>query len=485
MNELFIVMEEESNNEFPEVEEIFVSQIDDEGNRIQSEVQNENTNVINKTNSMTLEEQSKTIQPNGEWRIINNEERFIPMDEIQLELEKQDESIELDERSDSEGDDTQKKFDYKKVFDEFTPERSNFIQDQNTLIQFLNRYDNILDNPDFKTLEYILLRIFYERLMTIYHFDVSYNIIYPQKVFTRDTVDYLKENINNFIKKFRKALYKAYLEIANRIPEDLKTLMSDYKVEGNDNASERNFKTLEEHIRNNVYEMKSRMIQLPERFLTALFFRYMYGVCVLSQNFKESIDNILTDKLVPYITNEKYVNEILFMGYWKSVPDKVRAEPYKIKEVITTLLNSKEKMKEFARRTVIELIKGKKAASTIRQGNTLNSLSNASLRLIQAINLRNEGEFKKQYIENRGDGDGNATRYMNEVERFKYEESKPKKFSNMTYINIEDSLNMLADIIEREDENALYKLFDIQHVIDWDQKDKKGQRHFVRKPNKK
>ena len=452
-----------SQSSYPPVQEIRVSQYDDDGNLQHNQSQNE-------------QDEQNELQENN-----------VPMEEIdidkeierEIELENAEYNNETQSEESREDRNTSGKFDFENEFIHHQPRSNDIIQNQNTLKQFVDRYSEILGDPDFKSLERILLRIFYERLMMIYHFTRSYDIIYPQDALDQGTVEYLKENMDRFVEEFQEALFDSYLDIANQIPDDLKPLMPEYQVEGNERVTEMNFKTLQEHLRNNVREMKSRMNQLPERFLTALFFRYMYGVCVLPFRFRESIDTLLEDGLVPYMTNEKYVNQILFMGYWQNVPENARAEPHKIKEVIEELLKDKDKMKELARRTVVELIKGKKAARTVNQGSTLTSLTNASMRLLTAINKRNRGELRRKYIEKRGDDDGEATRYMNEVEQFRFDETKPKKFRQQIYINIEDSLNMLSEAIEKGDERTLYSLLDIKHVLEWEkEKEKKGQSHF-------
>lgn len=460
-NELFISMSQNSNSQLPysQIQEIRVSQDDDD-------------------NSQPVQSQN--------WQNELQEDN-IPMEEIdidkeierEIELENAEYNNETQSEESKEDGNTSGKYDFKGTFDRFEPRSSDTIQQQNTLKKFVERYSEIIGDPDFKSLERILLRIFYERLMMIYHFTRSYDIVYPQDALDRGTVEYLKENMDRFVEKFQKALFDSYLDIADQIPDELKVLMPEYQVEGNERVTEMNFKTLQQHLRNNAREMKSRMNQLPERFLTALLFRYMYGVCVLPFQFRESIDTLLEDGLVPYMTGEKYVNEILFMGYRRSVPENVRAEPHKIKEVIEELLNSRKKMEKLAERTVVELIKGKKAARTVNQGSTLTSLTNANMRLLNAINKRNRGELRKKYIEKRGDDDGEATRYMTEVEQFKFDETKPKKFGQQIYINIEDTINILSEALENGDERTLYSLFDIKHTLDWEkEKEKKGQSHF-------
>lgn len=458
-------MSQNSNSQLPysQIQEIRVSQYDDEGNLRHNQSQNDQS------------EQNELQENNVPMEEIDIDKEI----EREIELENAEYNNETQSEESKEDRNTSGKYDFKGAFDKFEPRSIDIIQNQNTLKQFVERYSEILGDPDFKSLERILLRIFYERLMMIYHFTRSYDIIYPQDALDQGTVEYLKENMNRFVEKFQKALFDSYLDIADQIPDDLKPLMPEYQVEGNERVTEMNFKALQEHLRNNVYEMKSRMNQLPERFLTALFFRYMYGVCVLPFWFRESIDTLLEDGLVPYMTGEKYVNQILFMGYWHTTPENARAEPKKIKEVIEELLNSRKKMEKLAERTVVELIKGKKAARTVNQGSTLTSLTNASMRLLTAINKRNGGELRRKYIEKRGDDDGEATRYMNEVEQFRFDETKPKKFRQQIYINIEDSLNMLSEAIEKEDERTLYSLLDIKHTLDWEkEKEKKGQSHF-------
>lgn len=458
-------MSQNSNSQLPysQIQEIRVSQIDDDGNLQHNQSQNEQS------------EQNELQESNVPMEEIDIDKEV----EREIELENAEYNNETRSEESEENRNTSGKYDFKGAFDRFEPRNIDIIQNQNTLKQFVDRYSEILGDPDFKSLERILLRIFYERLMMIYHFTRSYYIIYPQDALDQGTVLYLKDNMDRFVEKFQKALFDSYLDIANQIPDDLKPLMPEYQVEGNERVTEMNFKALQEHLRNNVFEMKSRMHQLPERFLTALFFRYMYGVCVLPFQFREYIDTLLEDGLVPYMTGEKYINQILFMGYWYSVPGNVRAEPKKIKEVIEELLKDKDKMNELARRTVVELIKGKKAARTVNQGSTLTSLTNASMRFLSAINKRNRGELKRKYIEKRGDDDGEATRYMNEVEQFRFDETKPKKFRQQIYINIEDSLNMLSEAIEKGDERTLYSLLDIKHTLDWEkEKEKKGQSHF-------
>ena len=516
-NELFISMSQNSSSQssYPVIQEIRVSQLDSAGNsqrpqsqqtqneqngqQIVFELNDDNTlnqlGVIN-SNQVESTELPEPIDPVEQVEQRSIEEEYSnPMDEIELEkeIERELEMMNVEqnneiypEESRNNGNAPKEYKDYKQVFIEFAVQGNDMIQNQNTLKKFLERYNEIIGDADFESLERILLRIFYERLMLIYHFTRSYDITYPMNALDQGAVNYLMENINRFIDDFRNALFNSYLDIADHIPEDLKPLMPEYRAEGNERLTELNFKTLQEYLRNNVCDMKDRMNQLPERFLTALFFRYMYGVCVLPIQFRESIDLLLTDILVPYVTGEKYVNEILFMGYWQSVPENVVPEPQKIKEVIEKLLNSKQKMTELARRTIVELIKAKKSAKTVNQGNTLTSLTNANMRLLNAINKRNGGELKRQYIEKRGDDDGEATRYMNEVERFKFEETKPKKFGQQIYINIENSLNMLSEAIENGDERTLYSLLDIKHILEWEkEKEKKGQSHFYFKPNYK
>ena len=463
-NELFISMSQNSNSQLPysQIQEIRISQLDDDNSQpVQSQQSQSGQNEIQENNI-----------PMEEIDIDKEVEREIELDNAEYNNETQSEESREDGN-------TSKKYDFKNAFINYQPQSSDMIQQQNTLKKFVNRYSEILGDTDFESLERILLRIFYERLMMIYHFTRSYNIIYPKNALDQGTVVYLKENMDRFVEKFQEALFNSYLDIVNQIPDDLKALMPEYQVEGNERVSEMNLKTLQEHLRNNVFEMKERMHQLPERFLTALLFRYMYGVCVLPFQFREYIDLLLTDGLVPYMTGEKYVNEILFMGYWQSVPNNVIAEPRKIKEVIEELLNSKDKMKKLAERTVVELIKGKKAARTVNQGSTLTSLTNANMRLLKAINKRNRGELRRKYIEKRGDDDGEATRYMTEVEQFRFDETKPKKFGQQIYINIEDTINILSEALENEDERTLYSLFDIKHTLDWEkEKEKKGQSHF-------
>ena len=68
---------------------------------------------------------------------------------------------------------------------------------------------------------------------------------------------------------------------------------------------------------------------------------------------------------------------------------------------------------------------------------------------------------------------------MTEVEQFRFDETKPKKFGQQIYINIEDTINILSEALENGDERTLYSLFDIKHTLDWEkEKEKKGQSHF-------
>ena len=493
MNYLYY-MEEDPNSQLPysEIEEIRVSQIDDSDD-IQYIQSQQSSNNQNQQHLVFEVNQNNTLNQLG---VINsNQTEMDEIDEVdidkeiererEIENEIELENMEINETKTMDVENSSEEYDYKKAFLSIKPRRNDMIQNQNILEKFLTRYIKIIDDDDFKSLELILLKIFYDQLIAIYgsNININYNITYPQNALNRETVNYLLGNMKNFIKEFKEALFNSYLEMIGDLSDE-RMLMSDYQIEGSEKHTEMNFKTLQNHLKTNMPEMKRKMEQLPERFLTALFFRYMYGICVLPVQFRENINQLMTNKLVPYTSHEKYVNEILFDGYWSSIPKQGIAEPYKIKEVIEELLDSEDKMKELAKRTVIELIKAKKAARTVNQGNTLTSLMNASMRLLSAINKRGEGEFKKKYIEKRGDENGEATRYMNEVERFKYEESKPKKFRQQIYINIEDSLNMLSEAIENGDEKVLYSLLDLKHKIDWE-KEKKGQSHFYFEPDYK
>ena len=127
-NELFITMSQNSNSQssYPPVQEIRVSQYDDDGNLLHNQSQNE-------------QDEQNELQENN-----------IPMEEIdiekeverEIELENAEYNNETQSEESKEDRNTTGKYDFKGAFDKFEPQSSDTIQQQNTLKKFVERYSD-------------------------------------------------------------------------------------------------------------------------------------------------------------------------------------------------------------------------------------------------------------------------------------------------------------------------------------------------------
>ena len=294
----------------------------------------------------------------------------------------------------------------------------DIVQEKDYLLLFVRKYEEMItislgQDELFLSLQKIVEKCFFEHLMNVYNFDPSHYFprIGNSIIYTPEQIQELEDLIPRFKEQFRGLLYDVYLKIARRIPDNIKPSFSEFQGD-QDNQDEENkqneqdeqgFRSLEEFLKKDVITMKERLVGLPNRFLTALLFRYIFGIGVLPWNFHSDITRtdafrMERDLNKPYNWKGNYINNILFRGFKESEPGIADIQPIQILYILRTLLSNEVKFRDLAEKTVIYVVKGRKGFNTITERNLVSDIANNLVGIFNKMNERTNNQFYK-YLE--------------------------------------------------------------------------------------
>jgi len=452
-------MEEESNNEIPEVEEIFVSQIDDEGNRIQSQTQKEIRWVDrgDHEEAITLEqyEKEKRIEMNENKML---EEEMQSIDDIQDILNAMDKQENENDIPDT-------------------------IQDIDYLSMFLKRYLELPEDDYKKSLSILLMRVFLEEIYKVYELNMEYNVEIRSINLTQQQTKQILVLIDELKSKIKDNLLKQYNNLQDTFdnvnePGDVNDNIIGIFFPDTDLNNKQRKKDAIEMILNIIKiqrnTMKERMKYFSNRFFTALFFTYVLGVNVIP-GF--TLNNITEEKFKPW--NSNYKNVVLFYGYAPSKPEIMidrREERFNIiYEILNTLNTNEEILDNFCLKTVIELIKGYKSSKTIQKNLQVDEIAKYSSELI--TNIANLRDYEDMILEDKTENEKKKWNgAYNDLMSMQENTIKPIKNTKRLRLNMNITLEYLISYMR---ENGLtFKIVENKKEVKLTAPKKGKQMHF-------
>lgn len=341
----------------------------------------------------------------------------------------------------------------------------NEIQDRDYLSKFLEKYIALLkytelQNNEFqKPLSVLLMRMYLEKIYEVYELNKPYTVEIRPIDLTIDQAEGLLSLIDELRPLIKDRLYDMYDDLPDNKekPTDRKSISVEKLLSffpEVDLTSEKKINAAKDIILGIIEQQKQtmldRMYEFPNRFFTALFFKYVLGVDVMP-GF--TLFNLLQEKFKPW--NSNYKNVVLFYGYSPSIPNIVvdrDADRFKyIIEILNILKNNSDIMYEFCLRTVIEMIKGYKSGNTIQKNLEVNENAELAMQLIS--NISNMKEVEPELLENKSDKDkkewSNAINTINDLTAAHKDATKPikntKQLRLSTNITLEHLYNFMRE----------------------------------------
>lgn len=344
----------------------------------------------------------------------------------------------------------------------------NEIQDRDYLSKFLEKYikimedesiENSFQNPlDFKkSLGVLLMRIFLEKIYNVYELNKSYDVEIQPIDLTADQAKGLLALIDELRPLIRDKLSEMYDDLPDNKekPTDRKSISVEQLLSffpEVDLTSEKKINAAKDMMLDIISQqrntMLNRMHDFPNRFFTALFFKYVLGVDVMP-GF--TLNNLLQEKFKPW--NSNYKNVVLFYGYSPSIPNTSvdrDADRFKyIIEILNTLKNDTNTLYEFCLRTVIEVIKGYKSGNTIQKNLEVNENAEVAMQLVSYIS--NMKEIEPELLKNKSDKDkkewSNAINTINDLTAAHKDATKPIKNTKQLRLSTNITLENLYDFM--------------------------------------
>ena len=335
------------------------------------------------------------------------------------------------------------------------------IQDRDYLSEFLEKYIKLPENELQKPLGVLLMRIFLEKIFKVYELNKPYNIEIRPIDLTVPQAEGLLALINELRPLIKDRLYEMYDDLPDNKdkPTDRKSISVEELLSffpEVDQTSEKKVNAAKDMILDIISKqrntMLNRMHDFPNRFFTALFFKYVLGVDVMP---RFTLFNLLQEKFKPW--NSNYKNVVLFYGYSPSIPDTSvdkDADRFKyIIEILNTLKNDTNTLYHFCLRTAIEMIKGYKSGNTIQKNLEVNE--NAELVMQFIANISNMKEVEPELLENRSDKDkkewSNAINTINDLTSAHKDATKPIKNTKQLRLSTNITLENLCNFMREND----------------------------------
>lgn len=208
---------------------------------------------------------------------------------------------------------------------------------------------------------YMLLRIAYEKLCQIYNLPyTAYLQPTSQKLIISDNslrmllqptfLETVNSLLNDIAKRLPELLEEEYDKFMERIGEN------DVNFLHNKSYSDQTIVKIKDKAEQLAQTMRETVMEIPDKFLEALMFRYCFGVLVLPADFMVNVDGNKENPNYPFQTS-KYKNKVLFA--WNGgtmLPGSVGEKIWVLPDILRVISNN---LRTVARSAALSVIQAK------------------------------------------------------------------------------------------------------------------------------
>lgn len=282
------------------------------------------------------------------------------------------------------------------------------IKDQiHKLIQTIRDTHRGLDGkPEEQTTNWCIIKIWlkyiYLNLLQCYDFtpemfhpyEYSPSISFIEEFQNPDIMNRYIAVSQTFFKEMRLMLME---EIENLTTNRLEKLKHYYMEESEKPLNETQWDILETNILTNNKEISEKLEVLPQEFMEALQLQFLFGICVLSTDFKTRLEVLSKNKMLfaPRFEGD-FQNFVLFRGFNRRIPTVVsNCSLMDFIKVIETILDGEHdenRLREVCDNLIIKIIHGICYSKAIER-NALNQELQESLDILDNFIIKNKEQL--------------------------------------------------------------------------------------------